>query len=195
MSDTPSSGPIVEYTYRDYANAADVFRPYDPSYPEVARRVIDMIAARMPDARLEHIGSTAVPGCAGKGTLDLLLAHPPGRLAAARDTLDELGFQRQAGVDPFPEERPMRVGAIEHGGTTHRIHVHVICADDPEADELLRLRDQLRADPALMADYVASKLAALAGGTINNITYNVAKQPVISRILAGAPQNDGQAHG
>jgi GrpB-like predicted nucleotidyltransferase (UPF0157 family) len=189
MSDAHTSSPITTYTYRDYADPADVFRLYDTSYPEVARRVIDLIGARMPDARVEHVGSTAVPGCAGKGTLDLLLAYPPGRLAAARDALDELGFQRQVGVDPFPEERPMRVGAIEHGGTTHRIHVHVICADDPEADELLRLRDQLRADPALVADYVASKRAALAGGPTDNITYNRAKQPVIRRILNDTARN------
>jgi GrpB-like predicted nucleotidyltransferase (UPF0157 family) len=193
MTDTHTNGTIIEYTYRNYANSADVFRPYDPSYPEVARRVIDLIAARMPDARVEHIGSTAVPDCAGKGTLDVLLVYPHGRLTAARDALDGLGFQRQRGVDPFPEERPMRVGAIEHSGTTHRIHVHVVAADDPEVDELLRLRDQLRAAPAQVAEYVASKRAALAGGPTDNIAYNVAKRPVIRHILNDAPPHDRAA--
>ena len=82
----------------------------------------------------------------------------------ARDTLESLGFQRQTSVDPFPEERPLRLGTIEHDGTTFRLHVHVIAADDAEAAELRAFRDRLRADPALLEEYVASKQAAFANG-------------------------------
>src|SRR5215207_2109508 len=88
--------------------------PWDPRAPEVARRVAGLIRRRLPEAMVEHVGSTAVPGCAGKGVIDLLLLYPPGRLAAARDALDALGFQHQGGRHPWPEERPMRVGSMCH---------------------------------------------------------------------------------
>jgi hypothetical protein len=36
----------------------------------------------------------------------------------------------------------------------------------------------------LVAEYVASKRAALASGPTDNIAYNLAKQPVIRKLLA-----------
>src|SRR5262245_33121696 len=93
-------------------------RDHDPRCAEVARRVAALVEPHLPGAVLEHVGSTAVPGCAGKGIVDLMLVYPEGQLAAARDVLDALGFQRQSGRDPFPEERPMRRGSVEHEGTT-----------------------------------------------------------------------------
>ena len=50
----------------------------DPDAPEVARRLITLIATRWPATPAEHVGSTAVPDLAGKGIIDLLLAAPPG---------------------------------------------------------------------------------------------------------------------
>ncbi len=179
-----NDAPIGIYEYLDYTKPAEVFRPYDPRFPAVAQRVADLIEARMPDARVEHIGSTAVPGCAGKGILDFQMLYPPGRLAEARETLDAMGFQRQIGIDPFPEERPMRVGTIEHDGTVFRLHVHVVAEADAEAEELRYFRDRLRSDPALLAEYVASKQAALESGVPDNIAYGRAKEPVIRKALA-----------
>lgn len=175
--------PIGTYVYLNYNDPAEIFKPYDPRFPEVARRVAGLVEARMSEARVEHIGSTAVPDCAGKGNVDLLLIYPSGKLATARDTLDGLGFQRQSGADPFPEERPMRVGTLDHAGTTFRLHVHVVAEDDPEPEKLLRFRDRLRADPALVAEYVASKRAALSSGPTDNIAYNRAKEPFINGAL------------
>lgn len=170
---------IELYTYLNYDNPAEIDRPWDPRCPAVAVRVVAMIRARMPGARVEHVGSTAVPGCAGKGIVDLLLMYPPGRLAAARGALDGLGFQRQRGTDPFPKERPLRVGSIQHDEATFRLHVHVVADNDPEAAEQLRFRDRLRADPALMEAYVARKRAVLAASARNNIAYNRGKEQFI----------------
>jgi GrpB-like predicted nucleotidyltransferase (UPF0157 family) len=137
---------------------------WDPRAPEVAARVVSLIVSALPEATVEHIGSSAVPGCDGKGIVDLLLMYPPGRLAAARDALDGLGFQRQPGPDPWPEERPMRVGALRHDGQLFRLHVHVVAAGSVEVAWDLGFRDRLRADPQLKAAYVARKREILAAG-------------------------------
>ncbi|CAN5207857.1 hypothetical protein BH23CHL1_BH23CHL1_26180 [soil metagenome] len=178
---------IKQYKYLRYDNFSEVFRPWDPRFPNVAQRVAGLIRERMPDARVEHVGSTAIPGCAGKGVVDLLLMYSPGRLAAARDALDELGFQRQTGLNPFPEERPLRVGAVEHDSEIFRLHVHVVAEDADEAAELIDFRDRLCADPSLVQEYVASKVAALTAGPINNIEYTRAKEPFIHRVI-GRPE-------
>jgi GrpB-like predicted nucleotidyltransferase (UPF0157 family) len=176
--------PIGIYRHLDYSKPDEIFRPYDDRFPEVAHQVAALIEAQLPDGRVEHIGSTAVPNCAGKGNIDLLLCYPPGRLAAAREALDRLGFQRQTGKDPFPEDRPLRLGTFTHDGTTFRLHVHVIAENDPEATELRNFRDRLRANPALVAEYVASKRAALNAGPTDNLAYNRAKEPFIRNTIA-----------
>ena len=188
MPAVSDDGAIRTYEYLQYDNFAEVYRPYDPRCPEVAQRVAALIQERMPEARVEHVGSTAIPGCDGKGIVDLLLMYSPGRLAAARDALDGLGFQRQSGPNPFPEERPLRLGALEYDGELFRLHVHVVAEDADEAAELMDFRDRLRADPGLVKEYVASKRAALTGNPTNNIDYNHAKEPFIQKVI-GRPES------
>ena len=179
---------IGTYEYIRYIDPADAFRPYDPRCKAVAARVAALIWEQMPDAEcppwaVEHIGSTAIPGCHGKGPVDLMLLYPPGQLATARDVLDRLGFQRHELPGAFPEARPVRIGTIEHDGTCFRLHVHVIAADSPEVAEQLRFRDTLRADPALVAEYVSLKQAVLAGGVTSGGAYNDGKDAFIRRVL------------
>jgi GrpB-like predicted nucleotidyltransferase (UPF0157 family) len=183
MGTTNDHDGIGTYEYIRYEDPAAAFQPYDPRCPEVAQRVIALIRARMPEASIEHVGSTAIPGCAGKGVVDLMLLYPPGRLAEARDALDGLGFQRYDRPGAFPEERPVRLGTIAHDGATFRLHVHVIAADSPEVDEQRRFRDRLRGDPALVEEYVARKRAVLAGGVGDSNDYNLGKESFIQDVL------------
>jgi GrpB-like predicted nucleotidyltransferase (UPF0157 family) len=179
--------PIGRYEYIRYVDPADAFRPYDERAPAVAAEVAGLIIERAPDAIVEHVGSTAIPGCHGKGVIDLMVLYPPGRLEATRDTIDGLGFQRQTNRNPFPEERPVRVGAIDYDGTTFRIHVHVIAAGSREVAEQIGFRDRLRGDPALVAEYVAGKRSVLAAGVSDSIEYNAGKDPFIRRVIAELP--------
>jgi GrpB-like predicted nucleotidyltransferase (UPF0157 family)/mannose-6-phosphate isomerase-like protein (cupin superfamily) len=156
---------------------------HDPRSAEVARRVAALIEPHLAGTALEHVGSTSVPGCAGKGVVDLMLVYPPGQLAAARDLLDALGFQRQTGRDPFPEERPMRTGSLVHDGTAFNLHVHVIAADSSEVGELLAFRDRLRADAASREAYVAAKRAILADGCTDPIDYCYRKGEFVTAAL------------
>jgi GrpB-like predicted nucleotidyltransferase (UPF0157 family) len=111
-------GPI-----EPYCRVPIVVHEADPRAPEVARRVIELIAARRPGAVAEHVGSSAVPGLAGKGTIDLLLPTPPDQIPAVTRDLLALGFQPQAIATAFPPSRPMLQGVIRHDGTSFRVHV------------------------------------------------------------------------
>ena len=183
MNQPSDRHPIGPYDYIRYQDPSAAYRPYDPRCPAVACRVAALIRALMPEAHVEHIGSTAVPGCHGKGVVDLMLLYPSSRLAAARDVLDALGFQRHVAPGAFPEERPVRIGSLDHEGTRFRLHVHVIATDAPEAATQRRFRDRLRADPALVAEYEARKRAVLAAGSADAGAYNLAKEPFINMVL------------
>jgi GrpB-like predicted nucleotidyltransferase (UPF0157 family) len=173
-------------TIEPYVEAPASYHDYDPRAPAVARAVAGLIVAACPELVVEHIGSTAVPGCAGKGVIDLAVLYPAGLLDSARKALDALGFQRQTTRDPFPEDRPMRLGALRHDGTLFRVHAHVLAADSPEVDELRAFRDRLRADPAFRADYESRKRSILAAGITDSVAYCEAKGTFIREALAHA---------
>jgi GrpB-like predicted nucleotidyltransferase (UPF0157 family) len=168
-----------------YEDRQAVCQDYDPRTAEVAQRVAASIRSHQPGILLEHIGSTSVPGCAGKGIVDLMLMCSEGQLADARNVLDALGFQKQTTRDPFPEDRPMRTGSVVHDGTTFLLHVHVVAASSPEAEELCRFRDRLRADPDLVASYVAFKKAILDSGVADSVDYCIRKGQFVQQALQG----------
>jgi GrpB-like predicted nucleotidyltransferase (UPF0157 family) len=165
--------------------------PYDPRAPDVARRVTQMFHRQLPHVHVEHVGSTAVPGCAGKGVIDLLITYREGELEPIKDTLQELGFQRQGSRNPFPEDRPMRVGSIEHDGDTFRLHVHVVPADSGEPGELRAFRDRLRSDPEMREAYVQRKRDIIEGGTTDAIDYSIVKGSFVQEALAKRRSADG----
>jgi GrpB-like predicted nucleotidyltransferase (UPF0157 family) len=158
-----------------YCRVPIVIREADASAPEVARRVAELIATKRPGALAEHVGSSAVPGLAGKGTVDLLLPTPPEEIAAVTDDLLDLGFQRQAVATAFPPTRPMLQGIIRHGDTSFRVHVHVVPASSPEVAALRGFRDALLADPALRDEYARLKRAIVASGTVDSVAFSKAK--------------------
>jgi GrpB-like predicted nucleotidyltransferase (UPF0157 family) len=154
----------------------------DPDAPQVARRLTALIATRWPATPAEHVGSTAVPGLAGKGIIDLLLAAAPAHIPAITQALVELGFQPQRPA-AFPATRPMLWGTYRHGATQYRVHVHVVPADDPEVAAMRGFRDALRSDPVLRRRYAALKRAIVAGGPADPVAFTKAKHHWIAATL------------
>jgi GrpB-like predicted nucleotidyltransferase (UPF0157 family) len=101
---------IFPYTIRPA-----ICRDHDPRAAEVARQIAALITSQLPHVIVEDVGSTSVPGCAGKGTVDLMIPIADADLDSVKQVLDRLGFQRQTNRDPFPEDRPMRVTTLARG--------------------------------------------------------------------------------
>jgi GrpB-like predicted nucleotidyltransferase (UPF0157 family) len=155
----------------------------DPAAPEVARRLIALIATRWPATPAEHVGSSAVPGLAGKNIIDLLLAAAPADIPAITQALGGLGFQPQRPA-AFPPGRPMLWGAYRHGAIDYRVHVHVVPASSPEVAAMRGFRDALRADPLLRRRYAALKQAIVEGGPVDPVAFTKAKHDWIVAALA-----------
>jgi GrpB-like predicted nucleotidyltransferase (UPF0157 family)/polyisoprenoid-binding protein YceI len=175
---SPSTPPIGRYQ-----RVPVQVHQADPDAPKVARRLIALIATRWPATPAEHVGSTAVPGLAGKGIIDLLLAAPPAQIPAITQTLLELGFQHQVPA-AFPPSRPMLWGTLRHRVTEYRVHVHVIPASSPEVAAMRGFRDALWADPVLRRRYAVLKRAIVAGGPADPVAFTKAKHDWIAATLA-----------
>jgi GrpB-like predicted nucleotidyltransferase (UPF0157 family) len=159
--------------------------------PEVARRLIELIATRWPPTPAEHVGSSSVPGLAGKGIIDLLLPAEPADIPTITQALVELGFQPQLPA-VFPASRPMLWGTFRHGPTDYRVHVHVVAASSPEVTAMRGFRDALRADPLLRRRYAALKRAIVAGGPVDPVVFSNAKHDWIAATLAQLGLTNGR---
>ncbi len=174
-----------------YARQSPEILPSDPRAALAATRITAAIHDVRPDLVVHHIGSTSVPGLAGKGIVDLGIHAPAAEIPGITLALYGLGFGPQPGPDPWPATRPMLVGSIEVDGIVLRVHCHVT----PDARELerdLAFRDALRSDPALLAGYVALKTEIVVDEAIHDpFAYTFRKQAWITdvqRRLGFAPK-------
>ena len=181
--------PLPKLDLRPYEDCPAAFAPYDHRAPAVASLLAQAIQQQDPRLLVDHIGSTSVPGCAGKGNIDLAVTYLEGDLDQAKAALRALGFQPQCGRDPFPESRPMRVATISALDGLFRIHAHVIQRNGPEHLELIGFRDALRRDPELRAAYEQTKAGIIRKGITDSLDYCNAKSAFIAAALAKIADN------
>lgn len=98
---------------------------------------------------IEHVGSTAVPGLAGKPTLDLLiLVDNIAPIDSFNDVLQTAGYDA-LGAFVSPGTR-LFIREVEG---ERLCNVHVFPKDHPHAQEMLDLRNYLRRHPNLVREY------------------------------------------
>ncbi|MEU5946670.1 dephospho-CoA kinase [Micromonospora sp. NPDC047465] len=156
----------------------------DPTWPQQYARLAARIrhAIAPADLRIDHIGSTAVPGLAAKDVIDIQLTVPT--LADADGPLAErlaaAGFPRLPG-DWWDNPRLPGSGRWEkrlHGSADpgRPVYLHVRAVDSPGWRYALLMRDHLRADPDQRAAYLLLK-RELAASAPDSATYTTAKDP------------------
>ena len=160
-------------------------RPADPSWRDAFVHAADELASVLErDARIEHIGSTAVPGLAAKQIIDVLVgvAHV-GEVSNAGRSLIRLSFApgatSKAGVQSAFFSRPSR-------GDNPPINAHLTVAGSCEWHDLIRFRTALQNVPGLAARYEVLKrrLAEASGGDLD--VYTAGKTAFISEVLEWA---------
>ena len=121
--------------------------PYDPEWP---KRFEDE-AARLREAlgatalRIEHNGSTAVPGLCAKPVIDIQVSVARVQpMDAYRGALEQLGYSHLSLPEPGDDVYPF-FHRPKSWPTTH--HVHVCEAGGLEERRHLAFRDWLRAHP------------------------------------------------
>ena len=166
--------------------------PTDPTWPAQFARVAARIrhavtpAGAGAELRIDHVGSTAVPGLAAKDTIDIQLSGPGDgdSLGWADELADRLA---EAGFPPFPgqwwdEPRGAEAGRRwpkrMHGSADpgRRVNLHLRVAGTAPWQDALLVRDHLRADPARSAAYQAVK-RGLAERGLGVADYVRAKEP------------------
>jgi GrpB-like predicted nucleotidyltransferase (UPF0157 family) len=152
---------------------------YDERWPAryEAERAAIAAALGASARRIEHVGSTSVPGLAAKPIVDIVVAVP--------DVDDEAAYVPQLEAAGYvlrvrePGHRMFRTPALD-------VHVHIHAVGDPEFQRLVTFRDRLRRDASDRARYDATKrdLARRDWRDMND--YADAKTDVVEEILRRA---------
>jgi len=160
------------------------FVEYDPEWPRLFQREEARIRSILGDrvVRLEHTGSTSVPGLAAKPIIDITMA--------VADVLDEPAYA------PDLEAAGYRLSIREHEpewfdhrafkGPDTNVNLHVFSAGCREVDRMVGFRDWLRTHDDDRALYESTKRDLIKREWTFVQNYADAKGEVIEAIAARA---------
>jgi GrpB-like predicted nucleotidyltransferase (UPF0157 family) len=155
---------------------------YDPRWPEEFQANAARISAALGETalRIEHIGSTSVPGLAAKPIVDILVVVNDSAVEATYlPQLKGAGYMLRVREPDFQEHRMFRTPERD-------VHIHVFSLGSPEIERYLIFRDRLRSNPEHRLRYEQTKRALAARSWPDMNAYADAKTEVVESILAAA---------
>ncbi|GAA3300116.1 GrpB family protein [Dactylosporangium vinaceum] len=172
-----------------------VIVPYDEQWParfDRERRLVEAALHGHLVGRVEHVGSTAIPGLPAKPIIDML--------ATIADYDDSAGLAAHLAPigwvhAPEPGDEESRKWSFCYPGIAHRSHhLHIYEAAAPNPAILLRFRDHLRTHPTQAAEYARLKQRLAAADDRDRPRYRAGKAPFIEELLRRLdPQPPGAA--
>jgi GrpB-like predicted nucleotidyltransferase (UPF0157 family) len=155
---------------------------YDPSWPVSFVEERERLAAFLPGVQISHIGSTAVPGLAGKAVIDMI-ALVDDLDAKAALLVERAGYHLPA---QFNANLVHRRFLCYPSPLWRTHHLHLVDMRE-DMDKCLRFCESLRADPKLAAEYVELKRALAARFKADREAYTAAK----TRFITDADTRNG----
>jgi GrpB-like predicted nucleotidyltransferase (UPF0157 family) len=161
------------------------YRPaWEQAFQSEGARVVAALAGV--SCRVEHIGSTAVPGSVAKPILDIGVGvSAPSTLEDCFAPLEGLGYRYRG--DAGSSGGHVFVRQSEEWVRTH--HIHVVHVDDPQWDAYLLFRDYLRQSEGARRAYGAEKRRLAELFPSDRKAYSAGKEAVVSRVLEEAARS------
>jgi len=168
--------------------------PYDPGWRRLFERERDHLRSCLPDGlvgRIEHFGSTAVPGLAAKPIVDILvevvdLEETRRRIAPSLEAQGYDYFWRPSSGDGTPPFYAWFIKRDESGVRTH--HIHMVEAHFEHWDRLF-FRDYLIRHPEVAREYAELKIRLSKVHARDRVAYTTAKSEFIITVTARAKEH------
>jgi GrpB-like predicted nucleotidyltransferase (UPF0157 family) len=178
--DAVTIGPL------EFLDGPVTLRSYDPRWPQLFVREAQRIRRVLGDRvlRLEHVGSTAVPGLVAKPRIDVLLAvGDPANEPAYVPALEAAGYVLRIREPDWHEHRLFN--ALDGD-----VNLHVFGPDSPEIERMLRFRDRLRSHAEDRERYATAKRELATRRWRHMQDYADAKTEVVEAILRRAAEDE-----
>ncbi len=153
---------------------------YDPQWPKRFQEEAQLIRTVLGQhaLRVDHVGSTSIPGLTAKPIVDIVLV-----VADSRDetgygpALERAGYQLRIREPGWHEHRMFR-------GGNNEVNLHVFSTGCPEIDRMLGFRDWLRTNEEDRELYARTKRSLAQEEWKYAQNYADAKTAVIEQILS-----------
>jgi GrpB-like predicted nucleotidyltransferase (UPF0157 family) len=182
----PSDPPASEQDLRAHTVGELATRiaivDYDQRWPGLFQREADRIRCALGNraSRIEHTGSTSVPGLAAKPVIDILLVvSDAGAEAEYVPALERAGYHLHIREPEWHEHRMLK-------GPDTNINLHVFSFGCPEIERTLIFRDWLRKNESDRELYARTKRELAQKDWKYTQDYTDAKTAVIEMIMARA---------
>ena len=171
--------------------------PYDPRWSQLFHQEKEHLRSCLPTElvlRIEHFGSTAVPGLAAKPIVDMLvevtdLQATRERIAPMLESQGYDYFWRPTHGDDGPPFYAWFIKRDKNGNRTH--HIHMVESQFEHWDRLL-FRDYLIEHPQVAREYGNLKLTLAGSHGKDRIGYTQAKSDFINRVTETARRHYGK---
>ncbi len=169
--------------------------PYDPRWPELFRIEKEHLLACLPSGlvrRIEHFGSTAVPGLAAKPIIDMLVevSDLERTRSEAAPILEAQGYdyfwRPTHGEDGLPYYAWFIKRDQQTGVRTHHIHMMTAAAEFNEHWDRLLFRDYLIVHPQVAQEYARLKMHLALLYRSDRIAYTDGKTEFITQVMERA---------
>lgn len=160
--------------------------PYSPQWDSLFAAERAVLASVFPTGpfRIEHIGSTAVPGLGAKPIIDVPIGgHSLAEIEARIPAAGALGYQYMPEHEAVLPQQRFFAKPVIH---PRQFHVHAVAADSAFFIEHLVFRDALRAASRLAAEYFALKLELAARFGDDRKGYADAKSAFVQSVIQRA---------
>jgi len=163
-----------------------VFKPYNSLFIDLFENEKNRIKNGIKEKiKIEHIGSTAVPGLAGKGIIDIVIACNRKDSNIVSKELQNIGYEFRPTAST-PERLFHRMDLPDPLEQLRSYHVHLTYYNSIDWQETIRFRDYLKNHKEDREKYANLKKIAAESVNEDGKKYRKMKEPLIQEIIKKA---------
>lgn len=160
------------------------FKAYSEEFPKLYKQEERKLRKILPkNIKMEHVGSTAVPGLGGKGIIDIMAVVRKKDIKKSMKRLGKLGFDYRP--QPKDSKRKFFQKIIRRNKKERRVHVHLIYKKDIEIS-LIAFREYLKKHKEARDMYVKLKRKAVKHAKGEGKKYRTYKEKFIKSLTKKA---------
>ncbi len=162
------------------------YKPYNTAFPKLFEKEKERLSKYLLGKyKIEHIGSTAVPGLGGKGIIDIMIAVPKDQMEIISQQAQKAGyiFRPLASTET---RLFLRTEYPEDFSKENAYHLHVTFLESADWREAIAFRDYLITHPEVLNRYSEVKSKAAQEANENTDKYKSIKGTVLKEIIQKA---------
>jgi GrpB-like predicted nucleotidyltransferase (UPF0157 family) len=156
------------------------FRRYNKKYPIIFEEERKELQTIIPDAKIEHIGSTSVKGLGGKGVIDIIVGIKKGNMENTKQKLINQGYEHEKSGS-----KKDRLFFTKEKGIwkKRRFHIHLTKYNSTIWHQALKFKNHIIENKKTQKEYAKLKKHAIKLCKGNGKIYRECKNDYIQNIL------------